>query len=360
MPNHHLDSVENMPKSFKQKSLFGRGQNQQGLKAGSELKNVAINLDHDPAFRFVEVGKTYATQIQAMRDIAMAEIPESMHWVFFILRGWYFFMEFDIFMEYKGLADGAGLATYEVMMINFMYEFKAYCTSIVAHHQNGEEMVHGRNFDIQNATLYRGSVYNAYFVRKGIVLYQGIMVAGLTGVWTGYKAGEFSITINSRSTTTPLGQFANNLGLFFGILKPSQMTRSIFEKAATYDDAVFYLKYTPITAPVYYIIAGTKANQGMIIAKDRLIYSNTMTVNASNADNWFLVQTNHDTWNPTPVSDQGKFQYATDQVKYMTKPYSNKENMMYYALSGAPVYNEQTLYSTVMNVKQKIIYTQVY
>jgi hypothetical protein len=61
------------------------------------------------------------------------------------------------------------------------------------------------------------------------------------------------------------------------------------------------LKAERIGGPVYFIVSGTKGNEGIVIERD------TDKVHASyelNETNWFLVQTNYDRDQPDPAHDQ--------------------------------------------------------
>jgi hypothetical protein len=63
---------------------------------------------------------------------------------------------------------------------------------------------------------------------------------------------------------------------------------------------VEYLTNVKTVADAYYIICGTKPNEGAVLTHDR--YENGDTMTLSFAD-WFLVQTNYDHWLPPPEND---------------------------------------------------------
>ena len=83
------------------------------------------------------------------------------------------------------------------VMLNALYELEAWCTSIVAQTPSGE-IIHSRNLDFDFADYMRAITFRARFERDGKYLYDADMFAGCQGVYTGMKAGAFSISENER------------------------------------------------------------------------------------------------------------------------------------------------------------------
>ena len=61
----------------------------------------------------------------------------------------------------------------------------------------------------------------------------------------------------------------------------------------TYQGAVYRLKVTPLFSQIYFTIAGTKNNEGEIIARSALAVDKTKTLSSSIS---FIVQPNMDWW----------------------------------------------------------------
>ena len=67
--------------------------------------------------------------------------------------------------------------------------------------------------------------------------------------------------------------------------------------------AVAHLSSPPLIDENYYIVAGTKAGQGAVIARGREQADDVWRLDDTQADGWFRLQTNYDHWNPVPTAD---------------------------------------------------------
>ena len=65
--------------------------------------------------------------------------------------------------------------------------------------------------------------------------------------------------------------------------------------AQSYDEAVEMLSKRYIAAPTYYIVAGSRPNEGAVITRDRNILSDLWQLNVSSSDpnSWYLLETNY-------------------------------------------------------------------
>jgi len=77
-------------------------------------------------------------------------------------------------------------------------------------------IIHGRNLDFDFADQFRNMTYRAKFVRGDKYLFDAVMFAGNVGVYTGMKAGAFSISENQRNTNDTTGLFENLIMMFMG------------------------------------------------------------------------------------------------------------------------------------------------
>ncbi len=77
------------------------------------------------------------------------------------------------------------------------------------------------------------------------------------------------------------------------------MNAQVLTVATSYDEAVMMLEKEPVTAPVYYITAGSLPNQGAVLTRDRNSLADIITLNTTNStngatgDRWYLLQTNY-------------------------------------------------------------------
>ena len=74
----------------------------------------------------------------------------------------------------------------EVLMMNYLYELDAYCTSIVARLSNGTILL-ARNLDFYFPEQSRKILYIAHFYRGDSFIFEAPMFAGIIGVYTGNK-----------------------------------------------------------------------------------------------------------------------------------------------------------------------------
>ena len=66
--------------------------------------------------------------------------------------------------------------------------------------------------------------------------------------------------------------------------------------AQSYDEAIDHLKKEVLSAPVYYISAGSQSNQGAIITRDRNELRKLSPLNVSlttDPNSWYLLETNY-------------------------------------------------------------------
>lgn len=187
------------------------------------------------------------------------------------------------------------MEVWEGMVANYVYEFDAFCTSIITRQADGT-ILHGRNLDFDYTKFIHNLTYHADFVEGEKHRYSANMFAGHMGVFTGFKAGGFSISENERypSEQESLWRLVENMILIYlGFDEISWTIRKSFEKCETYSCAYNYLTTHPVIAPGYIIMAGIEENEGTIISRDRWGPAHIDTLSE---DRWYLAQTNDDHW----------------------------------------------------------------
>ncbi|CAF0930105.1 unnamed protein product [Rotaria sp. Silwood1] len=260
--------------------------------------------------------------------------------------------------EMKGISHATGIPLGEIVLYNVFYEIFTLCTSIVAEDQNGN-ILHGRNldfglllgWDMLNNTWtlsekLRPLITQVNFTRNGQVLFRTTSFAGYIGVITGVRPGIFSISMNER-----YGFKGGYIGLIEWIFninrKQSFVTfamRDMLTTSESYDQAVKYLTEVNLTAPCYYILAGPKSQQGVIITRSRNGPDDIKPLGKDNL--WFLVETNYDNWKKPPFFDDR----ITPCIECMKNKGKNQVTFesLFNVFSSRPVLNKLTVYTALM------------
>jgi hypothetical protein len=135
--------------------------------------------------------------------------------------------------------------------------------------------------------MMRNITYNANFYKDGKHIFDAVMFAGDIGIYTGFKEGAFSLSENDREIIHDWESFMKNVAMIFiGYKEISWITREALIQCDDFECAFNHLVSTPIIAPGYLILAGTKDYQGAVISRDRL---GAAHVEMLSAKNWFVV-----------------------------------------------------------------------
>jgi len=181
-----------------------------------------------------------------------------------------------------------------MLFLNYLYDFKSLCTSIVARTPAGK-IIHGRNLDYAFPDFMRKILYVGQFYRGDEYLFDAVMMAGHIGVYTAVRDGAFSISFNARTTDhmSIENWLDQALLVMEGGLDLSWNVRDVMTNCHTYACAYKNLLNYPTLSPGYIIMAGLGPNEGAVIARDRDGPANVQNLSE---DNWFIVQTNDDSF----------------------------------------------------------------
>ena len=325
-----------------------------------KLKPYVINLDSSPEERWWEVARdkkdlvneviAWFMKLLSPKDFEMLsilaaeinnEIPEPYA------------------SEIAGFAENINSTIGEVIFYNFLYEITAYsgngskaCTSIVATLSSGQ-IIHGRNLDYAVPDLNRITVM-LDFQKGGKTVYKGTTFAGYFGLFTAMKPNRYTVSLNQRNQ----GMWTENdfeaakigpKGMIGFAVRDLLANDSVdFEKAVT------HLSTIELTTPSYIILGGLTDNQGAVITRDREKAINIWRLNSTN-NQWFLVETNYDHWNPPPKDDDrrdpaNKLMNSVGQQKF-------DSNSLFGVLSTPPILNWGTRFTTVMSASDPDMYT---
>ncbi|XP_022455027.1 N-acylethanolamine-hydrolyzing acid amidase isoform X1 [Delphinapterus leucas] len=126
----------------------------------------------------------------------------------------------------------------------------------------------------------------------------------------------------------------------------SWLIRTTLSESENFEAAVYELAKTPLMADVYYIVGGTFPQEGVVITRNRDGPADIWPLDPLNGA-WFRVETNYDHWKPVPKRDDRR----TPAIKALNA--TGQANLsletLFQVLSVFPVYNNYTVYTTVMS-----------
>ncbi|XP_014325976.1 N-acylethanolamine-hydrolyzing acid amidase-like [Xiphophorus maculatus] len=319
---------------------------------------VFVDLDLSPEQRWEHLQEAFNTDLmkKAAQILISSQVP---NWLHKATSPIVMSLEKHIPQPYageiRGIASMMKMNLADVVILNFAYEFTAYCTSIVAQDENGN-IYHGRNFDFPHSIL-RNLTMNVVFFKNGEPAYFGTSLAGYVGLWTGMSPYKFTVSGNQRETQVWSNWWKNVVSAVFVHNFPvSWLVRVTLEEAKDFEDAVTRLSKTPLITGVYYIVGGVRAGEGVVITRDQKGPADIWPLEPLNGG-WYRVQTNFDHWLPPPkrVNRRDVVRKKLDAVG------QNRICMdkLYQVLSLPRVCLRTTIYTTIMSAATPREYTAV-
>ncbi|XP_026269456.2 N-acylethanolamine-hydrolyzing acid amidase [Urocitellus parryii] len=245
--------------------------------------------------------------------------------------------------EIRGMSDFLNLSLADGLLVNLAYEYSAFCTSIVAQDSRGH-IYHGRNLDYAFGNILRKLTVDVQFLKNGQVAFTGTTFIGYVGLWTGQSPHKFTVSGDERDK----GWWWENMiaALFKRYSPVSWLIRTTLSESENFEAAVYKLAKTPLIADVYYIVGGTSPQEGVVITRNRGGPEDIWPLDPLNGE-WFRVETNYDHWKPAPKRDDRR----TPAIKALnaTGPENINLETLFKVLSVVPVYNNYTVYTTVMS-----------
>ncbi|XP_048338662.1 N-acylethanolamine-hydrolyzing acid amidase [Sphaerodactylus townsendi] len=305
-----------------------------------------VSLDVAPELRWLPVSARFdpAYLRAALAGVIDSVVPK---WVHAVIRP--IAEKLELYVpepfagEIRGLCKAVGVNVGDGLLLNLAYESTAFCTSIIAQDIYGN-IYHGRNLDYPFGDILRNITIDVDFLRNGEVQYTGTTFFGYIGLWTGQSPYKFTVSGDERDSGR---WWENAIAAFLNRDVPvSWLMRTVLSKADSYQTASMMLAQTPIIAGVYYIIGGTKPNEGMVITRNRRGPVDIWPLDAMDGG-WYRVETNYDHWKPPPPSDDRR----TPAIKAMNATGQENINLksLYNVLSMYPIMNKDTVYTTVMS-----------
>ncbi|CAL8339803.1 unnamed protein product [Lota lota] len=308
-----------------------------------------ISLDDPPGTRWAPILKVFDVHFlkAAMAEIIDSTVPKWVHKaVTPVVMALEKYIPEPYGGEIRGMASHSGASVSDIILLNFAYEISAFCTSIVAQDTKGN-VYHGRNLDYPKEIL-RNLTVNVHFMKNGEVAYRGTSFAGYVGLWTGQSPKRFTISGNQRGKDRWWNWWKNIVSALLLKRSPvSWLIRETLEGAVDFQEAVLRLSKNPIITGVYYIIAGVRPGEGVVITRDRNGPADIWPLDPLNGE-WYRVETNFDHWHP---SQGGGHRRRDEAVKALNATGQKEINLatLYQVLSVYPVCNGITVYTTTMS-----------
>jgi len=209
------------------------------------------------------------SDILALFDVYREQINRAVNIMFRLAEITSIDTEAESYKEIEGIASILEIPTHELLMINYLYELDAYCTSIVARMNNGTVFL-ARNLDFYFPEMTRKLLFNAQFYMGDRLVFESLMFAGTIGIFTAYKPGAFALSINERTSKESSIDFAKNIAmLFVGYKQLSMLSREVMMECHDFRCAKEKLSGQKLIAGGYYILAGVGRDEGVIITRDR-------------------------------------------------------------------------------------------
>ncbi|XP_041462520.1 acid ceramidase-like [Lytechinus variegatus] len=266
--------------------------------------------------------------------------------------------------ELQGIADATGIPIGEIVLMNIFYEIESFCTAVIAQTKSGD-IYHARNMDFGTflgwdvktnewiiSERLKPLVTNVEYQKGGKVIARAVHFAGYVGILTGLKPGVVSLNINARHKLKDSGV----LGFIEWILgdrKPywtGFALRDAILMAKDFNSTVEYLSTVDTMVPSYLTVGGMNPGEGVVITKAQGNKSDAIRRINVDQGNWFLVQTNYDSWKNAPWYDDRR-DPAIKCMKNMTQPNVSSKSF-FNVLSTKPVLNMLTTFTALMHVRE--------
>ncbi|UMM14952.1 hypothetical protein L5515_002572 [Caenorhabditis briggsae] len=270
-----------------------------------------VNLDAPPSERWKQIGAAYKVQIKELIGVLIELItpifPNAVGWADDVFGEMAPKLAQPYRDEIYSISEVTGIPLGQITMYNIFYEIFTVCTSIIAQDKDGH-LTHARNLDFglfmgwdpelhdwQISQKLRKMIINVNWIKDGKLLFKSNNFAGYIGIYNGLKPNAFSLTADDRFQL--VGGYYGIFKWLFGLEADgkwmSWLARETLEQKTTYLDAKEHLMNTPMLSPVYYILGGSKKNEGCIIARS-LNGTALLTELADAKNGWYLLETNYD------------------------------------------------------------------
>ena len=279
----------------------------------------------------------------------------------YIPDSWFEAYNNEFALECQAVSELLGISFKKVVLLQFMYETFAYCTSSVIRDSNGTLHM-GRNLDYDFGDVIKKASVTLEVYQGEELVYIANQILGFLGPHTAFKPGQFSMSLNQRTTMRKtknniiVGLLTNAFYLFWSHnTQVGYGMRSLFEKAKNYTQAVEIVSNWKMIAPSYFILCGVEPNEGAVFAMDRRGMNSVRTLNEND---WYLVQTNYDWVDPDPRHDNRRtaMENRLDELQQTNFTREKLHELMVLA----PNFNSITIQTVVFTPQQSFMNSTVW
>ncbi|CAF0921124.1 unnamed protein product [Rotaria sordida] len=323
-----------------------------------------VNLDSPPMLRWQHILRLYRDQLREVEkkiDSMVSEIvgqwmgPMFENVLSTIMAGITQLGLVYYGQELKGFSRDTGMPLGKLVMIQFVYECFACCTSIVCQDEQTNTPMHIRTMD-WGLDFLKQLTIDVDFQRNGQTVFKGTTWIGYVGILTGMRVQNgYSVSVNFRHTG---GQLTTNLKTALASGWPiGFLVREILESTHNYELAVEQLAQSSIIAPCYFTICGTSQSKtlGTLLTRKQTLEENRWTV----SEHGSIIQTNIDHWSSEKHEDILFSIKRRDLSKrFLSQMKGVNEYELWKLLSEYPICNNITIYGTFMCPEYGIYHTR--
>lgn len=143
-----------------------------------------VDLDLPPRERFKETAIVFKEHYFVIERLYMGYLTPVMRAVIHMFADVFWIVHPTYWEEIKGMAEAIEGKETLVLLIQYVYELSAFCTSTIAYDSTGL-IHHGRNLDYPFPQLMRNLAYEAHFIKDKRILYKAVMFGVTNGVSVG-------------------------------------------------------------------------------------------------------------------------------------------------------------------------------
>lgn len=338
-----------------------------------QATRVQIDLNLAPAERWAHVSPQYKDKAQALTAYFETYIPKAiLPTLELIAADLDSHFPADYVEEMKSNAKFLNLTLGEIVILNLIYQVEhigqncsmsnvtgpvpncppkkkeqngpGLCTSVIAETTDGH-IHHGRNLDWNIPSALREMVVDIEFTRGTKTAFFGSGAVGFAGLLHGAMPEVYSFSIDARKKGALVVPNMFQLLLKKGALTPAQHGRRALEQQSmsnsTFPTALDAMSHGDLVNPVYYIMGGTKHNEGAVVswARDKAVDVWTLAEQTAPSQ-FFILQTNYDHWEPAPKSDDRR-DYGKKHMETLGQSGVSDQGL-YSVLTQWPTFNHHT------------------
>lgn len=310
------------------------------------MQSIEINLDLPPKERW-HFAADYSTEINEIIACYWLDIEDYVELIEAYLETYKgLFIPSSYIEEIECIAAYCDYTADQILIANLYYDivkFAFACTAFAF--QKEQDIWHARNLDwwTENDVLKKYTkIFN--YTKAGKTVFQSVGWVGFVGVLSGMKPNQFSITLNAIVSDEPPN-----------MAKPiTFLLREVLEGDYNFQQAQKTLEQTEIICDCLLLIAGTTANEMLVIERT------PRSSKTRFSENDFVIVTNdykkiaYESKHQSALKDSSCGRY--DQTQYLLKKeLPTSPNACFKILNDKAVKMQITVQQMVFNAKRGLI-----